>query len=103
MVTMRGRTSIATTIGPLVVAAQNPAAALPDLMARSDSVTLAARYATARHTSVRLSYYYRRLSAADWAYDQVGVATLGNVIGTGETPHRISAHGVGIAYTVVFR
>jgi hypothetical protein len=103
MVTMRGRTSIATTVGPLVVAAQNPASALPDLMARSDSVTLAARYATTRHTSVRLSYYYRRLSAADWAYDQVGVATLGNVIGTGETPHRISGHGVGIAYTVVFR
>lgn len=69
-VTVRGRARYATTVGAAVPAAQNPAAALPDLIARSDNVTVAARYAVDRHSSIGLNYFYRRLSSADWAYQQ---------------------------------
>ena len=102
-ITVRGRTRYATTVGTAVPAAQNPATALPDLVARSDNVTVAARYAVDRHNSIGLNYFYRRLSSADWAYQQVGTATLANLIGSNEAPPRYSQHGVGVSYIHVFR
>ena len=39
-----------------------------------------------RQSTLRLNYFYRRLTSADWAYQQVGPATLANLIGTSETP-----------------
>jgi MtrB/PioB family decaheme-associated outer membrane protein len=102
-IAVRGRTPISTTVGPAVPAAQNPAAPLPDLTMRSADFNLAARYAVDRHSTVRLNYAYRRLNSADWAYQQVGAATLANVIGTNEIPARYSVHGAGISYVRSFR
>ena len=103
VVAVRGRSPIATTVGPAVTAAQNPATALPDLVARSDSIDLSARYAVDRQTGIVLNYFYRRLSSADWAYRQVQVATLANLIGTNEVPTRYTVHGIGVSYIYRFR
>ena len=102
-IVVRGHTPISTTVGTAVPPAQNPATALPDLRADSDNINLNARYAVDRHSTWRLGYYYRRLSSADWAYQQVGVSTLTNVIGTRESPPRYSLHGVGVSYLRTFR
>ena len=102
-VAVRGRTPITTTVGPGVTAAWNPAKALPALTARTDSLTLAARYALDRHSALRFSYFYRRVSSVDWAYQEVGSATLANVIGTNEVGARYTVQGVGVSYVLVFR
>jgi hypothetical protein len=102
-IAVRGRTPIATTVGPAVPAAQNPATALPDLSADSDNINITARYALDRRSTWRLSYFFRRLNSADWAYQQVGLATLPNVIGTSEIPARYSVHGIGVSYIHTYR
>jgi len=102
-IAVRGRTPIATTVGPAVPAAQNPATALPDLSAASDNINITARYTQDRRSTWRLSYFYRRLNSADWAYQQVGLATLPNVIGTSEIPARYAVHGIGVSYIHTYR
>lgn len=102
-IAVRGRTPISTTVGPAVPAAQNPATALPELIAHSGNINLNARYAVDRRGTVRLNYFYRRLNSADWAYQQVAGATLTNAIGTNEVPPRFSIHGVGASYIRSFR
>ena len=77
---------------------QNPATAFPDLAAHSDNINLNARYAVDRQSKVRLNYFYRRLNSADWAYQQVGIENLTNVIGTNEVPAHFAVHGVGMSY-----
>ena len=100
---MRGRTPISTTVGTAVPAAQNPSTPLPDLLAQSDNVNLGARYAVDRHSALRLNYFFQRLNSADWAYRQVGIATLTNALGTNEVSARYSVHGVGVSYVRSFR
>ena len=102
-IAVRGRTPISTTVGPALPAAQNPASAFPDLSARSDNINLNARYAADRYSTVRVNYSYRRLNSADWAYQQVGVATLTNLIGTNEMPAHYTVHGVGISWIRMFQ
>ena len=102
-IAVRGRTPISTTVGPAVPPPQNPATAFPDLSARSDNINLTARYVLDRRSTVRLNYFYRRLNSADWAYLQVGVATLTNLIGTHEVPAHFAVHGVGVSYIRSFR
>ena len=102
-IAVRGRTPISTTLGAAIPVAQNPATAFPDLRARADNLNLNARYAVDRQSTVRLNYLYRRLNSADWAYRQVGVATLSNVIGTNEVPAQFTVHGVGVSYIRAFR
>ena len=97
-IAIRGRTPISTTVGPAVPAVQNPATAFPDLAAHSDNINLNARYAVDRQSKVRLNYFYRRLNSADWAYQQVGIENLTNVIGTNEVPAHFAVHGVGMSY-----
>ena len=77
--------------------------AFPDLIAHSDNINLNARYTVDRQSTARLSYFYRRLDSADWAYQQVGSATLTNVIGTNEVPAHFAVHGVGVSYIRSFR
>ncbi len=100
---VRGHSPISTTVGPGVSAAQNPALPFPDLVMRSASLNLGARYAIDSHTSVGLSYSYRRLRSADWAYEQVGLATIPSLIGTNEAPPRYAVHGLGVSYIHTFR
>ena len=100
---VRGRTPISTTVGPAVSAAQNPASALPDLSMHSDNINFSARYRTDAHSSVQANYFFRRLSSADWAYQQVAAATLTNLIGTNEVPAQYRVHGVGVSYVRTFR
>ena len=100
---MRGRTPVSTTVGPAVTAAWNPATPFPDLVSRTDTVTLAARYALDRHSALRVNYFYRRVSSQDWAYQQVGAATITSLIGTNEVPARYAVRGLGVSYVVTFR
>ena len=100
---VRGHTPISTTVGSAVPPGQNPAGTLPDLRAHSDNINLSARYGLDRRSSLRANYFYRRLSSADWALQQVGVATLPNVIGTNESPPRYAVHGIGVSYIRTFR
>ena len=102
-IAVRGRTPIFTSVGSAVSVAQNPATGLPDLVARSDNINLNARYSPDRRNSVRLNYFYRRLNSADWAYQQVGPATLTNVIGTNEVPAHFRVHAVGVSWVRTFR
>ena len=102
-IAVRGRMPITTTVGTGVTAAQNPATALPDVVARSDNVNVSARYAIDRHSTLRARYFFQRLDNADWAYSQVGAATLVNVIGSREIPAQTSRHGVGISWVRIFR
>lgn len=102
-IAMRGRTPISTTVGIGVPPAQNPATVFPDLIAHSDVINLNARYNMDRQSTLRLSYFYRRLNSADWAYQQVGVTALTNVIGTNEVPAHFAVHGAGVSYIRVFR
>ena len=102
-VAVRGRTPVNTTVGPAVTAAWNPASALPDLVSRTDTVTVAARYALDRHSALRVNYFYRRVSSQDWAYQQVGPATITSLIGTNEVPARYAVLGVGVSYVATFR
>ena len=102
-VAVRGRTPVSTTVGPAVTAAWNPATPFPDLVSRTDTVTLAARYALDRHSALRVNYFYRRVSSQDWAYQQVGAATITSLIGTNEVPARYAVRGVGVSYVVTFR
>jgi hypothetical protein len=102
-IAVRGRTPISTEVGTAVAAAQNPATALPDLVARSDNLNFNARYSVDRRSSLRLNYFYRRLNSADWAYQQVGVATLANVVGTLEVPAHFRVHGIGVSWIRTFR
>lgn len=99
---VRGRTPISTSVGPNVSAAQNPASPLPALSMHSDNVNVAARYRLDARSTVRVNYFYRRLNSADWAYQQVGISTLGNLIGTNEIPAQYRVHGVGISYVKTF-
>ena len=100
---VRGRTPVSTSVGTAVPAAQNPPTALPDLIAQSDTINLGARFAVDRHSALRLNYFFRRLNSADWAYQQVGVATLTNALGTNEVSARYLVHGVGVSYVRSFR
>ncbi len=102
-IAVRGSTPISTEVGPAVTAAQNPATALPDLQMRSDNLNLNARYRLDRRSTIRMNYFFRRLSSADWAYQQVGVATLTSLVGTNELPPRFRVHGVGVSWVFVFR
>ncbi|MEO8103753.1 MAG: MtrB/PioB family decaheme-associated outer membrane protein [Betaproteobacteria bacterium] len=102
-IAVRGRTPISTSVGAGVPAAQNPATALPDLSARSDHLNLTARYAVDRRATLQASYFFRRLNSADWAYQQVAVATLANLIGTAQVPPRYRVHGIGVSYQYTFR
>ncbi|MEO6624643.1 MAG: MtrB/PioB family outer membrane beta-barrel protein, partial [Burkholderiaceae bacterium] len=102
-VAVRGRTPVNTTVGPAVTAAWNPATAIPDLVTRTDTVTIAARYALDRHSALRVNYFYRRVNSQDWAYQEVGPATIASLIGTNEAPARYAVRGVGVSYVVVFR
>ena len=102
-VAVRGRMPITTTVSAGVSAAQNPATALPDIVARSDNVNISARYAIDRHNTLRARYFFQRIDSADWAYSQVAAATLANVIGSREIPAQTSRHGVGISWVRIFR
>ena len=102
-ITVRGRTAITTTVGPAVSATQNPAGVLPDLTVRSDELRLGALFALDRRSAIRLGYLVRRVASADWANQQVGAATLTNMIGTLQAPTRYSLHAVGISYLLAFR
>ena len=102
-IAVRGRTPISTTVGPAVPPPQNPAAAFPDLSTRSDNINFTARYAVDQRSTARLTYFYRRLNSADWAYQQVGVSTLTNLIGTNEVAAHFTVHGVGVSYIRSFR
>ncbi len=102
-ISVRGRSTITTTVGPAVSPPQNPAGPFPDLSLRSDELRLGARYAMDRHSAIQLRYLYRRVDSADWAYEQVGATTLTNLIGTNQAPARYSLHAVGISYLLTFR
>ena len=102
-IAVRGRMPIATTVGAGVSPAQNPATALPDVVARSGNVNISARYAIDRYSTLRARYFFQRIDNADWAYSQVGAATLANVIGSREMPAQTSRHGVGISWVQIFR
>ncbi len=102
-IVVRSRTPISTSVGPAVSASQNPATALPDLMARSENITLSARYALDRRTAIRAGYSYRHLNSADWALQQVGLATLAGVIGTNQREPRYTVHGVAVSFVRSFR
>ena len=102
-IAVRGRTPISTTVGAAVPPGQNPATPIPDLTMRSDEIKVGARYAIDRRDTLRLGYFFRRLNTADWAVQQVGVATIPVVIGTNEFPARYAQHGVGISWVRVFR
>jgi hypothetical protein len=83
--------------------AQNPATPFPELLTHSDNINLNARYAVDRQSSLRVTYSYRRLNSVDWAYEQVGISTLANLIGTNEIAPRFAVHGVGVSYIRTFR
>lgn len=102
-IAIRGRTPISTSVGAAVPAGQNPATTFPDLRARSHNINIAARYALDKASAVRVNYFFRRLSSADWAYQNVTTTTLANVIGTNEIPAQHSIHGIGISCIRTFR
>jgi MtrB/PioB family decaheme-associated outer membrane protein len=102
-IAVRGRIPVSTTVGAGVSAAQNPATALPDIVARSDNVSISARYAIDRQSTLRMRVFLQRIDNADWATTQVGAATLANVIGSREIPAQTSRHGMGISWVRVFR
>ena len=97
-IVVRGRMPIATTVGVGVSPGMNPASALPDVTLRSENLSLSARITIDRRSALRLRAFYQHLDSADWAYQQVGVNTLLNVMGTGETPARHSVYGFGVSW-----
>jgi MtrB/PioB family decaheme-associated outer membrane protein len=100
---VRSRTPIATSVGAAIGPGQNPAGALPDLIARSENINLTARYALDRQTTLRAAYSYRHLNSADWALQQVTLATLAGMIGTNERVPRYTVHGVAVSFVRTFR
>ncbi len=102
-IVVRSRTPISTSVGNAIGPGQNPAGALPDLQVRSENINLTARYALDRQTTLRAAYTYRHLNSADWALQQVTLASIAGMIGSNERAPRYTLHGVAVSFIRTFR
>lgn len=85
-----------------------PAQSFQDIKSELYDLRLAGTYAVDRTSSVRLSYWYRRLSSSDWAYDAYTNSPLGTIalqgyIGPGITAQNYNVHVVGLSYIYRFQ
>lgn len=87
-----------TRVTPLVLRATP----LPDLKTSLTRLDLFGQYKLQKDLTVKLKYVYERYSSADWSIDQVGAATLANVIGTNQTSPRYNVHFVGVSLAYQF-
>ena len=79
---------ITTNAGPSLP----PAAPFPDARTMLHDVSLQAELGIRDGWSARFGYLYEFLDVNDWAYDDVGPATVGEVLGLGQTMPDHGAH-----------
>jgi hypothetical protein len=71
-------------------------------------IRLMGTYAIDKASAVRVSYYYRHLRSADWAYDAytnsaLGVLAVQNYLGPGITSPNFNVSVIGVSYIYRFR
>jgi MtrB/PioB family decaheme-associated outer membrane protein len=84
------------------------AQSFPDITSEMTDLRLTGTYTIDKASGVRLSYIYRRLKSADWAYDAytnspLGVLAVQNFLGPGITSPNYTVQVVGVSYIYRFR
>src|SRR5262249_50897155 len=85
-----------------------PATNYPDITSQMTDLRLVGTYSIDKSAALRISFLYRRLRSADWAYDAYTNSTLGvlavqNYIGPGIASPNYSVTVVGLSYVYRFR
>jgi MtrB/PioB family decaheme-associated outer membrane protein len=76
--------------------------AFPDLTSRYDSAGLTLGYALSKDLKVRLRYLYQNYASSDWALDNVGPATVANLLALGAPAQGYNVNLVGLSFTYRF-
>jgi MtrB/PioB family decaheme-associated outer membrane protein len=80
-----------------------PAFGLPEVTTKTDEVHLNAIYAINKASSVRLFYWYQRLTTNDFAYQGMQYGTITSVIPTSEKSPSYNVNVYGLSYIYRFR
>ena len=78
-------------------------ATFPSIKSRLHDWNVSAEYQLRENLALRVSYLLEDLRTDDWAYDGVGFATIGQVLGTGQTTANYRNHLIGFAVRYEFR
>jgi MtrB/PioB family decaheme-associated outer membrane protein len=89
---------ISTDTGP----ALPPARAFPDARNYLHEVSFQAEYRIVDGLSARFGYLFEYLDANDWAYDDVGPATVPQVLSLGQDPPDYAAHLFAFSFAYEF-
>jgi MtrB/PioB family decaheme-associated outer membrane protein len=76
--------------------ASGTAQPFPENRTRLDSIWLSTTYHWSPALEVHLRYGHEKYATTDWALDNVGVATLGNLLGLGLQPYRHDVNVIGL-------
>jgi MtrB/PioB family decaheme-associated outer membrane protein len=89
-----GSSNINTVTGPGIAVAGLP---LPEITSRLNVFQVYGKYNLRKNLALRVSWWYQKLQMTDWAYTDVGPATMANVLGTGQSAPNYSVNVIGVS------
>ena len=93
-------TSVDVNTGPALAQTTRT---FPDIKSRLNDWNVSAEYKIRENLAFRVSYLLENLQTRDWAYDNVGPATITQVLGAGEQPPNYTNHLIGVSVRYEFR
>ncbi len=76
---------------------------MPDLISRTDTLTLHGTYKLQKNSSVRVVLVHQKVKTSDWAWDNIGTTDVANVLTTGQLSPNYSINVVGVSYRYKFQ